>query len=255
MLGCVVILFFIAFSVVSGQTATASPAVTPVPSTSLNYSDVANYSHNPASTLPYYYTDPPYYTAPPYPYYPGYECFPGDAVVELESGKLEQMNKLQVGDKIRMWNGQVDEIFFFGHKLPQGQYEFLYILGQDGLHLEVSRNHLVYEAGRKRMIPASSLKVGDLLQGREGVVDRITQVKLIRKEGLYNPHTLSGAIVVNGVLASTYNSFAPPRLAHALLSLERWSYGAGFSVLGCLLEEDRPSFISWALPFVPLSSA
>ena len=52
---------------------------------------------------------------------------------------------------------------------------------------------------------------------------------LRRARGLYNPHTLHGDVVVDGVLTSTYTGVVHPALAHALLAPLRQLYSAGLS--------------------------
>eukprot|EP00181_Compsopogon_caeruleus_P005789 CAMPEP_0184681300 /NCGR_PEP_ID=MMETSP0312-20130426/4281_1 /TAXON_ID=31354 /ORGANISM="Compsopogon coeruleus, Strain SAG 36.94" /LENGTH=523 /DNA_ID=CAMNT_0027132059 /DNA_START=97 /DNA_END=1668 /DNA_ORIENTATION=+ len=182
-------------------------------------------------------------------------CFPADALVELVNGNEVEMRALKVGDRLRSWSGAADDVFFFGHRIPTGQFEFLSLLCDDGTLVELSRDHLIFEVRRQEMIPAKFLRVGDTLQGRGAVTSRIVRVSVTIKEGLYNPHTLSGTIVVNGKFASTYNSFAPPQLSHLLLSLERLSYRAGFSLFGGLLDGERPVLLTKALTLVPRSSA
>lgn len=45
--------------------------------------------------------------------------------------------------------------------------------------------------------------------------------------GLYNPHTISSTVPVNGVLGSKYTTAIGPRAAHALLSALRSFFKLG----------------------------
>jgi hypothetical protein len=50
--------------------------------------------------------------------------------------------------------------------------------------------------------------------GSEATVVAVSQE---RNTGLFNPHTLQGDIVVNGIKASFYTAVVAPTLAHSLL--------------------------------------
>merc|ERR1712224_95190 len=67
--------------------------------------------------------------------------------------------------------------------------------------------HLVFVDGKTNPIRADSIKVGDVLQS-EGKDDAVVKkIKLVTRNGIYNPLTSSGTIQVNGVTASNYISF------------------------------------------------
>ena len=55
--------------------------------------------------------------------------------------------------------------------------------------------------------------------------------------GLYNPHTLNGDIMVNGVKTSTYTAAVAPGLAHAALWPVRMLYSLGYDVIGGLFDQ------------------
>ena len=80
--------------------------------------------------------------------------------------------------------------------------------------LEVTGDHLLFvrhgtiDKMSVKMIPASAVKVGDLLvapqhQGLSNAVT-VTSVSIVTREGLYSPFTTTGTIMVNGVAASNY---------------------------------------------------
>lgn len=55
--------------------------------------------------------------------------------------------------------------------------------------------------------------------------------------GLYNPQTLDGRIVVNGIIASTYTTAVIPEAAHALLTPLRCLFNV------CRLRDLIPGFL------------
>ena len=76
---------------------------------------------------------------------------------------------------------------------------------------------------------ARTVVVGDALSGAGG---NVTAVATEWAEGFYNPHTMTGDIVVDGILTSTYTDAVAPSLAHALLWPVRMLYEAGVQVAG-----------------------
>ena len=55
--------------------------------------------------------------------------------------------------------------------------------------------------------------------------------------GLYNPHTLNGDIMVNGVKTSTYTAAVAPGLAHAALWPVRMLYTLGYDIVNGAFDE------------------
>merc|ERR1712151_454672 len=73
--------------------------------------------------------------------------------------------------------------------------------------IEISPDHLIDVNGS--MLPASSVKVGDLLQGNDKGSMIVSKIRNIRRRGVYAPFTESGTILVNNVLASSYVTLQP----------------------------------------------
>ena len=63
-----------------------------------------------------------------------------------------------------------------------------------------------------------------------GKQDKVLSVGRVQKDGIFNPHTLQGDIVVDGVLTSTYTSAFSPTLAHVVLAPLRALYRAGVDI-------------------------
>jgi hypothetical protein len=102
------------------------------------------------------------------------------------------------------------------------------------LCIPTPEGHYLYVNGELQT--AGSVKVGDMLTLANGDKSAVTEVSSQWAPGLYNPHTLTGDIVVDGILTSTYTDAVSPTLAHALLAPLRQMYasgahfGQGFSV-------------------------
>jgi len=89
--------------------------------------------------------------------------------------------------------------------------------GGDETTVLMTANHYVPDASRPgRLRLAGGVAVGDRLVSASGDPVTVTNVTVVDNvRGLFNAHTSSGHIVVNGVVASVYTSNSPPWLAHA----------------------------------------
>jgi Spondin_N/Hint module len=77
------------------------------------------------------------------------------------------------------------------------------------------------------LVRAGMVVPGDALVSPSGLRLAVTSVSRVRARGLYNPHSLSGDLVVSGVRVSCYTTAVPPRFAHALLAPVRALHQAG----------------------------
>ena len=155
-------------------------------------------------------------------------CFPGDAVVTLEGGRKKAMADLAVGDKVLTHNGVFTEVFMFSHRLEEATNTFLELKTAGGATLALTSNHYLYVNGNLR--EAQYVKIGDSLTLASGKLDKVLSVGRVKKDGIFNPHTLQGDIVVDGVLTSTYTSAFSPTLAHVVLAPLRGLYQMGVNI-------------------------
>ena len=129
------------------------------------------------------------------------------------------MSDLRLGDKVLSVRPDgstfFDEVYMFGHKDSTTISPFVHLAADDGSTLRLTADHYVHVEqgpGSWSAIPASQTKVGDVvrvLQGRSVLVtQRIVSKSIVMERGLFNPYTLGGSIVVDGVLASCHSSSA-----------------------------------------------
>ena len=90
------------------------------------------------------------------------------------------------------------------------------------------------EGATVELLPTQSIHSGDSLLLGNGTLSVVHSIKFIDAFGLYNPQTMHGNIVVNGVQASTYTTALHPSAAHALLTPLRTAD------VGCILY-DKPT--------------
>mmetsp|Transcript_41556 Transcript_41556/g.58488 ORF Transcript_41556/g.58488 Transcript_41556/m.58488 type:complete len:679 (-) Transcript_41556:244-2280(-) len=126
-------------------------------------------------------------------------CFSGETIVQVEGRGPVHMKDLHVGDRVLGKDGQFEQIYSFGHRDENKSGEYLRLMP---FGLELSENHMVFIQNRG-FIPAVMVQVGDLVSSG----NRVEAIQTVERKGLYAPFTLSGMIVVNGVLSSNFISF------------------------------------------------
>jgi len=92
--------------------------------------------------------------------------------------------------------------------------------------LTLTDGHMLLVNGE--MKEARYLRVGDVVERPNRGVETIQNIKRnVVKTGLYNPHTASGSIVVNGIVCSTFTNAVMDSAANALLAPLRSLFRVG----------------------------
>ncbi len=134
-------------------------------------------------------------------------CFPSDAQVNLEGGHLKRMDELTIGDRVLVIvNGRrfYDDIYMFGHKDADTIAEFVEIKTLSKTLRQSPDHFVVLKTGT---VPARQVNVGDFVETEQvGQWEDIISTRIIKAQGLYNPYTLSGKIIVDGVATSAHSS-------------------------------------------------
>jgi hypothetical protein len=125
------------------------------------------------------------------------------------------MDDLSIGDDVKVGPNTFSKVFMFTHRVSGISTAFLEISTASGASITLTGGHYIHADGA--LIPASMLRVGAAVVLGNGQVDHVVSAQTVHKTGLYNPQTLQGEIVVNGVLASTYTTAIEPELAHVVL--------------------------------------
>ncbi|XP_046353878.1 uncharacterized protein LOC124133516 isoform X2 [Haliotis rufescens] len=156
-----------------------------------------------------------------------YSCFPGGATLILEDGQTIKMKNVRVGDRVLSLtdNGKIDysEVYLIIHSDEYRMNNYINI-STTKHHIQSSHDHHVYlvSGGTKHTVPAAQVKLADrvLIYNHEKTLfeeEVVTGLSTSTEIGAFAPFTMSGTIVVNGVLASCYVDCVPPRWAHPLL--------------------------------------
>lgn len=155
-------------------------------------------------------------------------CFPSSSQVTLANGTKILMNDLIVGHQVFVNSKESSNVFMFSHRYPEVQTIFVELATDAGHLLQLTVGHYLYVNGA--VAPASSVKVGDSLESETGAAVKVSSVSNVKATGLFNPHTLQGDIVVNGIRTTTYTDAIHPTLAHALLAPARAMHTLGYKL-------------------------
>lgn len=129
-------------------------------------------------------------------------------------------------------------VFMFTHKMATVRYPFVQLTTASNHSLSLTRGHYLYVNGR--LAAASTVKVGDSLELADRSASRVLRVGERMDVGLYNPQTLDGDLVVDGVRVSTYTTAVAPKAAHAFLMPLRAAFErVGFSLMAFESGADR----------------
>ena len=155
----------------------------------------------------------------------GSACFPADATVEVEGGLVKRMDEIKIGDNVKVGSGEYSPVYMFSHKTSDRRYSFVKVTTCCGTTLSLTKGHYLYVNGQ--LAAAKSIRVGDSVMTETGVAT-ITDVSTVNGVGLYNPQTITGDIMVNGIKASTYTTAVESKAAHCMLAPVR----AVFNIFG-----------------------
>lgn len=133
-------------------------------------------------------------------------CFPGDAICQVEGRGRVAMKDINLGDKLLVEGGRYEAVYSFGHRDIHTEAHYLKIATKAGHVLEISEAHMVFVEGG-RAVPASSVRVGDIVELADDGLTTIQSIKVVLRQGAIAPFTASGTVIANGVKASTFIAF------------------------------------------------
>lgn len=178
-------------------------------------------------------------------------CFPASATVDVVGRGQVAMADLHVGDVVAVGGGRPPSpVYTFSHADAGAVSTFVSLTTSTTsaqatgarasgaamaapapTALRLSPGHYLPVNGR--LAAAKTVVVGDTLAaGPAGEPATVTSVELVTGKGLYNPHTVDGGVLVDGIRASCYTTAVEPRLAGALLAPARWAVAVGGASVG-----------------------
>jgi hypothetical protein len=132
---------------------------------------------------------------------PDAACFSRFNDVEVQGQGMKSMDAVKVGDYVRTGNADFSRVFSLAHLDHDVEADFLQIHA-DGLQkpLEITGMHMLFSSGKA--VRADEVSVGDMLGE-----SKVSEIKSVKRNGVYAPITESGDIVVSGIHASSYYAF------------------------------------------------
>jgi hypothetical protein len=177
-------------------------------------------------------------------------CFPAGATATLRDGSARALSALAVGDQVQVVedDGSLSwsTVYLFPHFEATGAHTFLRVSTAANASITLSADHYLYTApaagadfAERTAVPAAEVRPGALLWRRTErgrlALELVTGVQPVSAEGLVNPFTLRGNIIVDGVAASVYNTaMGGEARMHA------------FTGMGRALWRRAPALLRWA---------
>ncbi|PXF44601.1 Protein hedgehog [Gracilariopsis chorda] len=172
-------------------------------------------------------------------------CFPESAHVELECGEVKAIGDISIGDRVLVSGRAYSEVYLFTHRDSNVLYNFYRIKVSSGAVISLTSTHYIPVDGRLKT--AESVHVGDVLTLGNGTFDVVTGIDRQHMRGLFNPHTLEGTIVVDGIVASTFTKTVMPSVGEALLApirmMFKWRMFDG--LLGAMFKEGNSMLVRY----------
>ena len=132
-------------------------------------------------------------------------CFSGDTLVDvLGHSTPVAMRNVKLGDQLMTSNGEYSLVYSFHHVNAEQEADFIRLEHADGT-LEITAKHFIHKADAS-VVRADQVRVGDVLKGMHNKPMEILSIDTTTKTGVYAPVTVTGDLVVDGLVASAYAS-------------------------------------------------
>jgi MYXO-CTERM domain-containing protein len=221
-------------------------------------------------------------------------CFPATATVSLADGSQKAMRDVRLGDRVMVARADgslgYEEVYLNTHKDSVSSAPYVELALASGRSLTLSPRHFIPVAAAPASAwaehvakGANEIAVGDIVWSRaddgQMVPDEVAAVRTKVEVGAYNPLTMNGTIVVDGVVASAHSDWfldgivsadAQTKVYQAILAPVRVAYRAlgparmetiteGWGVVDFVREATTPSgrgpASGWIWPGVVLLAA
>lgn len=162
-------------------------------------------------------------------------CFPGKSLVIRYPGEKMAISQVSDGDQILVMHryGSIgyDTIYMQGHNDADTTMNAVTLTTSTGQQLTASNGHFIYVTDSNTTKRMCDVTVGDYVlvvhemsHGYQMTSECVTKKEHTTAQGMYNPMTLSGTIVVDHIIASNYEEHIYPSVAHMMLAPVRGLY-------------------------------
>lgn len=159
-------------------------------------------------------------------------CFPASASLWVREDPDTEVRRVRMGE-VRIGDIAVGRggrssgsVFFFGHRDSISKAKYVTLVAREHNNtlrsIRLSPGHLL-PVWHKGNIEARHVQLGDwvyTVDGRATVID----IGMTVEYGMYAPVTMSGEMIVDGVVVSCFTSIVNERVATALLAPLRWVF-------------------------------
>jgi MYXO-CTERM domain-containing protein len=177
-------------------------------------------------------------------------CFPATATVWLQDGSQKAIRDVRLGDRIMVARADgslgYEEVYLNTHRDAVSSTPYVELALASGRSLTLSPRHFIPVAAGPTSTwaeqiakGANEIAVGDIVWSRADdgrmVPDEVAAVRTTVAVGAYNPLTMNGTIVVDGVVASAHSDWfldgivsadAQTKVYQAILAPVRLAYRA-----------------------------
>lgn len=174
------------------------------------------------------------------------KCIDSEANVVMADGSRRAARSLEIGDKVKTVDESghlVDTDVVMMMDINDNESLFLNIRTHSGKSVKVSTYHLM-------AVPGGDFKFAQDLRREDAIVtydfdkqapveERIASIMIESVVGYVAPLTMSGTLLVDGILASCYAVIDSHKIAHTVMAPARWLY----SVHG-LLDQAAPEAVT-----------
>jgi hypothetical protein len=176
-------------------------------------------------------------------------CFPSASLVLTKEGSVKTMRELKVGDEVLAYDESNQELIFskvymFAFRNPKQMQNYYEISTSDSRTITLTGTHLIYVNVKNLFIPtyAKDVKLGDIVftydrWGNDIAETTVTKILTnVPMEGYFAPITMSGNIIVDDILASSYGKLDYSPLlglhGHQIIHAALWPFRIAHSFFG-----------------------
>ena len=151
---------------------------------------------------------------------PGWGCFPEGTIVNTSNGE-KMIKDLNIGDQVLTINrytrnSQYSDVYMHGHKMKDIVADFITLYTNNtNFTISATTDHFIYICDNYECNWQNTIlkRFGNVIPGKDNIFDYkmnkylVIRKEIERKQGLYNPYTLNGNIVVNNIITSCHSEW------------------------------------------------
>ena len=182
--------------------------------------------------------------------------------MRLSTGTVVPMSELRVGDSVLSvdvaGNQVYSEVLLFLDRDPGQVRTFIHLKTESGRTLTLTPSHLLEtsstDSSEFRVTFAGKLEPGNIvLVNTEDsfLAEKVVEVSVTKLKGVYAPLTVTGTLVVDDVLASSYAVIDSQTIAHAAFAPIRWLHSFKSNVRYVWRTVTFSSSEGRSMPYIP----